>query len=248
MKKKYQVFVSSTYVDLAQERQELLRVLLELDCIPVGMELFPASGDSSVDYIKRVVDESDYYIIIIAGRYGSVASDTGISFTELEYNYARKSGKPILAFIKNDTNEISESDIDPETLSKLERFKSMVLSSHLCKFYDTPSDLGAAVATSLIAMIKNEPAAGWVKNDNVTEPSKRHSSQNSDNSNTLSLLKTYLITWDPSRFPFENFKKNVKEFLQNGTTIMTWNVGKKGLANGDRVFFMRHGKENPGLV
>ncbi len=45
MEKKYQVFVSSTYKDLSEERQEVMQALLELDCIPVGMELFPAADD-----------------------------------------------------------------------------------------------------------------------------------------------------------------------------------------------------------
>jgi hypothetical protein len=45
MEKKYQVFVSSTYRDLSEERQEVMQALLELDCIPVGMELFPATDD-----------------------------------------------------------------------------------------------------------------------------------------------------------------------------------------------------------
>ncbi len=39
--KRYQVFVSSTFSDLEEERQEVMQALLELDCMPAGMELFP---------------------------------------------------------------------------------------------------------------------------------------------------------------------------------------------------------------
>ena len=46
MDKRYQVFVSSTYMDLREERQEVIQALLELDCIPSGMELFPASDET----------------------------------------------------------------------------------------------------------------------------------------------------------------------------------------------------------
>lgn len=42
MNKRYQVFLSSTYVDLKEEREEILRILLKLNCFPAGMELFPA--------------------------------------------------------------------------------------------------------------------------------------------------------------------------------------------------------------
>jgi hypothetical protein len=50
--KRYQVFVSSTYEDLKEERNEVLQALLELDCIPCGMEYFPATDDTQWNYIK----------------------------------------------------------------------------------------------------------------------------------------------------------------------------------------------------
>src|SRR6185295_5102911 len=63
MKKRYQVFVSSTFVDLQEERNEVMQALLELDCIPAGMELFPASNDDQWTLIKNVIDDCDYYIV-----------------------------------------------------------------------------------------------------------------------------------------------------------------------------------------
>lgn len=87
MEIKYQVFVSSTYKDLLEERQEVMQALLELDCIPVGMELFPAADDDQWTLIKRLIDDCDYYILIAGGRYGSVNKE-GISYTQMEYEYA----------------------------------------------------------------------------------------------------------------------------------------------------------------
>ena len=46
MEKRYQVFISSTFRDLVQERQEVLKAVLEIDHMPAGMELFPASDDA----------------------------------------------------------------------------------------------------------------------------------------------------------------------------------------------------------
>lgn len=74
MNKKYQVFVSSTYEDLREERQEVMHALLELDCIPSGMELFPAADEAQWSLIKGVIDECDYYILILGGRYGGLSS------------------------------------------------------------------------------------------------------------------------------------------------------------------------------
>lgn len=97
MDKRYQVFISSTYADLQDERQEVIQALLELDCIPAGMELFPAASEDQWTLIKQVIDDCDYYMVIVAGRYGSIGSD-GLSFTEMEYRYALDSGKPIIGF------------------------------------------------------------------------------------------------------------------------------------------------------
>lgn len=101
--KRYQVFVSSTYDDLQDERKEVMQALLELDCIPAGMELFPASSEDQWSLIKRVIDDCDYYILIIGGRYGSVGPD-GISYTQMEFEYALKTGKPIISFVHKNTS------------------------------------------------------------------------------------------------------------------------------------------------
>jgi hypothetical protein len=92
--RRYQVFVSSTYQDLEEERREIIQALLELDCIPSGMELFPAANDDQWTLIKRVIDDCDYYIVVVAGRYGSVSED-GLSYTEKEYRYALEKSREL---------------------------------------------------------------------------------------------------------------------------------------------------------
>lgn len=72
MEKRYQIFISSTFRDLIDERQAVLKSILELDHMPAGMELFPATYDTAWDLIKDVIDASDYYVLIIGGRYGSL--------------------------------------------------------------------------------------------------------------------------------------------------------------------------------
>jgi acyl carrier protein len=82
---------------LEEERREVVQALLELRCFPIGMELFPAADEAAWKYICDVIDDSDYYVLIIGGRYGSV-DDAGISFTEREYDYAVSKKVPVLAF------------------------------------------------------------------------------------------------------------------------------------------------------
>ena len=97
--RKYQVFISSTYSDLIEERKKVLDILLMADCIPAGMEAFVATDVEQFEVIKKVIDLCDYYILIIGQRYGSINPYTGISYTEMEYDYAIKTNTGILFFI-----------------------------------------------------------------------------------------------------------------------------------------------------
>lgn len=165
MDKRYQVFVSSTYEDLRDERQEVMQALLELDCIPCGMELFPAASEDQWSLIKRVIDECDYYIIICAGRYGSLGP-SGVSYTEMEYRYALQVGKPTLAFLHKSPQSLSvgKSEQTDDGRAKLQAFRSS-LGQKLCKYWEGPSELGSVVSRSLVRQIKQTPGIGWVRSD-----------------------------------------------------------------------------------
>lgn len=169
MEKRFQVFVSSTYEDLQEERQEVMHALLELDCIPSGMELFPAADDDQWTVIKRVIDDCDYYIVIIGGRYGSLGPD-GLSYTEMEYRYAVKSDKPCLAFIHADPGAILAKNTEKTEpgKQKLSDFRDLV-KQRMCKTWKTSADLGSVVSRSLIRIMKDTPAIGWVRGDAVPD-------------------------------------------------------------------------------
>lgn len=167
--RRYQVFVSSTYKDLIEERQEIMQALLELDCIPAGMELFPATDDDQWTLIKRVIDECDYYIVIIAGRYGSIGP-RGISYTEQEYRYAVETGKPTIAFLHKMPVNISvgNSESIPASIELLKSFRELA-QTKVCKYWESPSDLGSAVSRSLVRLIGTHPMPGWIRADKAVD-------------------------------------------------------------------------------
>jgi hypothetical protein len=165
--KKYQIFVSSTYEDLVEERQEVMHALLELNCIPSGMELFPASDDDQWTLIKRVIDDCDYYIVIIGARYGCIGK-MGISYTEMEYDYALETGKPIIAFVHKDPSAIANKKSE-QTDNGKKLLKEFVLKvqNKTCKKWSDPKDLGSVVSRSLMNLLNTHPAVGWVKADQL---------------------------------------------------------------------------------
>ncbi len=169
MDKRYQVFVSSTYEDLQEERREVMQALLELDCIPAGMELFPAADESQWSVIKRVIGDCDYYILILGGRYGSCGPD-GISYTEMEYRYALSIDKPIMAFLHKEPGDIPASKCEPtdEGKKRLDAFKALV-QGRMVKFWTNTGELGGVVSRSMLKLIKAKPAVGWVRADQLAD-------------------------------------------------------------------------------
>ena len=168
MDKRYQVFISSTFADLEEERKGIMQAIIELDCFPAGMEMFPATDSEQFEYIKTIIDESDYYVLIIAGRYGSIAED-GVSYTEKEFDYAKKKGIPILTFVKKDINGLPVGKTDQDTLKreKLEVFKTKALEGRMANFWDTADELKYKIHNSLSKQFKTQPRVGWVKGDAI---------------------------------------------------------------------------------
>lgn len=216
MEKRYQVFVSSTYQDLQEERQEVMHALLELDCIPAGMELFPAANESQWSLIKRVIEDCDYYVLILGGRYGSCGPD-GVSYTEMEYRHALEVGKPTIAFLHKDPGTIQANKCESaqEGKEKLIAFRAFV-EKKLCKYWTTPSELGSVVSRSLIQLIKTTPAIGWVRADELP-----------DKNATLELLKLR-----------QRVDELQAELARSRTTAPK---GTEDLAQGDELHTLKYG-------
>lgn len=170
MDKRYQVFVSSTFADLQDERSNVIQTLMEMDCFPAGMELFPALDEEQFEFIKKVIDDSDYYLLIIGGRYGSL-SEEGISYTEMEYDYAIGKGIKVIALVHGSPEKLAveKVEIDSEAQEKLQAFKTKATTNRLVKFWNDAKDLPGLVALSLPKTIKTYPAVGWVRGNEATD-------------------------------------------------------------------------------
>lgn len=169
MDKKYQVFVSSTYEDLQEERKKVMEALLQMNCFPVGMEYFNASDDSQWEVIKSLIRECDYYVLIVAGRYGSIEEKSGKSYTQKEYEYAVEQGVPVISFVHKHPELLPAAKNEQEQLKreKLDNFKESI-KKKLCKFWDNADGLSSQVVLSLTSLIKTHPRTGWIKADEIS--------------------------------------------------------------------------------
>lgn len=168
MEKRYQIFISSTFSDLKDERQAVLKAILELDHMPAGMELFPATDETAWQLITDVINSSDYYVLVIGGRYGSL-DEAGLGFTEKEYDFALATKKPVIPILHENPDNLprEKTEIDPGAWEKLKAFREKVEKKHTCVYWRNSDDLKAKVIVGLTAAMKRHPAVGWVRADIV---------------------------------------------------------------------------------
>jgi hypothetical protein len=242
---RYQIFVSSTFKDLQEERQAVLNAVLKLNQFPAGMEIFPAVNDTAWEHIEKVIELSDYYVLIIGGKYGSIEAESGISYTEKEYDFAVSKNIPVLAFTHSDEQSIpvGKSEMNEEIRKKLKLFKQKVGNKHHWNYWETPDELKANVATSLAMSFATNPQKGWVKAGGVekvellerlAELQQKYENLVGENNK----LKEDSIRFNSQRFAFGNDIFELKyEFFEHEQKIdITWNslfiqLGKQLLSN-----------------
>jgi len=173
--KKYQVFISSTYSDLIEERRKILDTLLMADCIPAGMEAFVATDDAVFEVIKKVIDLCDYYILIIGKRYGSVNDATNLSYTEMEYNYAIEQEIQVLVFAIDEAVELPQEKLEQNTdhAKRLKAFREKALSNRLASIWSSGDDLALKVLASIMKAKQELPRPGWQRATDFDEASLR---------------------------------------------------------------------------
>lgn len=193
MAAKFQVFVSSTYRDLREERDLVIKAVLEMGHIPVGMEMFSAADEEQWSVIKRQIDQSDYYVVIAAHCYGTMDS-AGLSYTEKEYDYALSRGMPILGFILDDvvTWSKDKADIDSVLIGKLNSFKEKVKSKPV-SFWKSGEDLYGKCSIALTKAFIAYPREGWVRASEVQDvaASKEIVRLSSENAELRAKVKIY---------------------------------------------------------
>lgn len=172
-KKKLQVFISSTYIDLIDERQSAVQAVLDSGHIPAGMELFKAGNETQLDTIYKWIDNSDVYMLILGGRYGSVEEKTRKSYTRLEYEYAINKGIPIFSVVLTDdllkekAIELGENKVyEQNNTDKYKDFKELVLSK-IVRMVNDSKDIKLAIHTTLVDFLEDYDMVGWIRSNNA---------------------------------------------------------------------------------
>ncbi len=138
------VFISSTFEDLADHRRAVWQLLEDFDASVRGMEQFGARPDAPLQTCLAEVEQSDVYVGIIAFRAGSIDTETGKSFTQLEYEHALQLEKDILVYMADEQHaKVRYVDVDADTTlrEKLKAFKGILRERHTVDTFTSSDDL-----------------------------------------------------------------------------------------------------------
>jgi hypothetical protein len=171
------VFVSSTRDDLSEYRAAVQQSFpaLDLDVLYRGMEFFCARPNRPHDVIIQELLECDLYLGILAHSYGTSDPESGLSFTELEYQTAKREGIPTIFFLIDSRYRKDNIEKHTENQQKLEEFKAEVTRETVCESFTTPADLVDKVGRSLKKWLREQevqwrqmrhvPLSGWENDD-----------------------------------------------------------------------------------
>jgi nucleoside 2-deoxyribosyltransferase len=251
--KKLQIFVSSTFMDLKEERQAAVEAILSSGHIPAGMELFSAGDESQMSVIKRWIDESDIYLLIFGGRYGSIDPISGKSYTHLEYEYALEKGKPLFAVVIDEKALEAKvkihgtSVIEQENTKQLKEFKTIVLKN-LVKFWEDKKDIKLAIHETISDFSYGKELIGWIRGDNsintgaLAEEIARLTRENADlreklhSSNTSSTALYSNLTYDELAELLKRKNTKVNTFDYNLLELLLFagiSISKNEVVEGD---------------
>jgi len=136
------VFISSTFLDLKEERKKVWDCLEKFDVIVKGMEQFGARKSNPLATCISEVEQSDIYVGIIGMRYGSEEPNSGKSYSQLEYEKAIEQDKDIYIYlIDEDNSTVKPNLIQYDKIPKLNNFKSILRDKHNVDSFSNSIDL-----------------------------------------------------------------------------------------------------------
>jgi Domain of unknown function (DUF4062) len=178
-RKKLQVFISSTFIDLQKERQAAVEAILSANHIPAGMELFTAGDEAQMTVINRWIDESDVFMLILGGRYGSIEKKSRKSYIHLEYEHAMAQGKA--HFVVDMSDRYLDQKVRDEGKDRQEqddtkafgKFKVLVTANRTVPPWDSIEQMKSQIKDALREFERRPNLLGWYRGQPGVNPEEQ---------------------------------------------------------------------------
>ncbi len=145
------VFVSSTFIDLAEYRKSVCDIIRQLGGIDIAMEHLGAHDERpKAKCLRLIKEQSDAFVGIYAHRYGSIPKGDKCSIIESEYKAATAKGLERFIYIIDEKVPWQKTFIDKGKNARLlESLKKKLRSEHICKPFENKDALAAFVAADI---------------------------------------------------------------------------------------------------
>ena len=176
-KKIYSAFISSAFNSLRDERNTVINNLLDFRVLPIGMEHFTVSTTGEFSDIEELIDDSDFFIVLLGSAYGS-CDENGVSWTEREYLYALTRKKPILAIICDELSanlNKNEFELSEDELKQLRFCKSISFAREITEEFSIKTIMGQFFNSLIFSK-----CIGWTRIDDINKNQKALEQWNSD--------------------------------------------------------------------
>lgn len=168
VEKRYQVFISTTYPDMQSARQALMLPLMNLGLMPMSVDLHLESSHGLMPVAQRMIDDCDYFVILLGGRYGTL-SPLGLSFPHREYIFAATKRKPVLALIHDQPLSLPENAREPNREGQVRRddFARLLETKVPSYRWREERELAGLITRVMPEMMSQYPSPGWVRADAI---------------------------------------------------------------------------------
>ena len=155
------IYISSTYSDLVEYRQQAYEILRKMRYDVIAMEDYVATDRRPLEKCLADVASCDLYVGLFAWRYGHIPPGKEQSITELEYQQADESGLERLIFLLDEDTPWPPGKMEKGTGgAKIEALRGKLMAAHTVQLFKSPEDLAGQVAASVAQWEQAQLVAG----------------------------------------------------------------------------------------
>ena len=229
MKKKYFIYISSTE-ELKTERRELIKIITELDAVPVTLDGFDVSETENQGFIKKAISESDYFINLTAYNCGVMNGKNYVM--DLELSLAEKLKIPVISFIIDPKArwKAAKKEKDKTAIKALELFKKRLME-HSYAHWLNSADLRLKALTLISRELSLNPGQGWIRGDDAVTPATANELARLIRENEQ--LRTRIILCDDNHYSRQKsqIKTCLKMLASNRISLSFWYVSGENWEN-----------------
>ena len=153
----YRAFVSSTFADLKEHRKHVINALRQAGIDADVMEEYSVSSKAPREFCAERMRRCNVCVLLVGFRRGDFPPGEKVSFTQLEYEEARKRHIDVLPFLLSDSPEVGDAwkqeFDDRKRDEEVNNWRALLKRRHIVREFDANPksvNIDAAIASWVV--------------------------------------------------------------------------------------------------